>query len=145
MNPEVHLEKRQHRFVEKARLVRGGRQELVVKLYRELTEGKVAWHVLEERARKAAADDGRRVRSDAVPCLIGIWYLLGQPAVKNGNFPYGTLRRYAAAVQYGLDRKWSWGNFENNLEELGLTAMSQLYDNRKRSRRRYGGRKVRSK
>lgn len=63
----------------------------------------------------------RKVRSDAVPCLDRLRVLAS-------DLSPSTLRRYAACLQYGLDKKFSVKAFAGILFEHGLTALARLYD-----------------
>lgn len=63
----------------------------------------------------------RKVRSDAVPCLDRLRVLAS-------DLSPSTLRRYAACLQYGLDKKLNVKAFARVLSERGLTALARLYD-----------------
>lgn len=141
-----HFQKQQKRFSEEARSIRVTPKALLIELYQELTTGEFSKDSLDQVARAAAREAGRSVRSDAVQCLLGIWYLLGEPSVKpkassedERSVPYGTLRRYAAAIQYGLNLKLSAEAFELQLATHSIAALAKRHDERKKRRPEYAG------
>lgn len=141
-----HFDKQREHFIEMAYSGQTTSQALAIELYCELTEGRFSKESLHLIALDAAKRERRRVRKDAMPCLLNIWYLLGQHSEKSGSsseddryVPYGTLRRYAAAIQYGLRRELSGEDFKNQLVKHSVTTLAKRYDERRRKRPQYNG------